>query len=820
MPRIPVPSNLSLSPADAQRRLADLLEQLERLHLTDLQQARQLGRQALVLARQLEQPGELAQCLMWQGIMWCHSGSYRRAFTPLKQALGFARQAQDALTEARIQNCLGIASSELGQYAHALEHHHENLRLVQEQGDLSGRLRALVNIGDLRSKLGDVDQGLAHQREALQIARQLRSKVEGLFAALNIMSDLVRLGRHAQALRCAERNLQVTRRLGFTNEQAQVYVCLSKSLLALGRPDEARRRALEGLDVVSAAPQGDLECELRIQLGRALARQGEGSAAIAQVTRAVEQAQLHGYRRLAASGHSELANLLYASDPATAFSHLAQARTLELDLHGEEARQRTQAMSAELAVERYRHQAELERVRREELTELNAQLSQTQTHLSHQAQHDALTGLANRPHFETRLRLALSAIRQPEDGLAVLFIDLDHFKRVNDTLGHDTGDQLLQEVAARLKTSVRAGDLVARLGGDEFTVLLGRVADPAAAERVARHLVTVLEQPFVLSGRELCIGASVGIALAPRDGLDPVSLQKHADTAMYRVKHAGRGAILSYTPAMGVLALRTLELEQNLRTALDRGEFELHFQPQYDVRSRSVLGVEALVRWKRGDDLIPPDEFIPIAERSGLIVPLGHWVLREACAAAVRWRVWHPNLRLAVNVSPIQFAQSRFAGSVAEVLRDTGLPPGALELELTEGTVMRNVQEAVHQLTLLRDLGVGIAIDDFGTGHSTLGLLRHLKVTTLKIDRSFVRDLAMPDASEGESHALVAAMMGLADGLKLNVVAEGVETEAQLEALSRLGCLEVQGFALSRPLRVEQVDALLTRTGAVSGMAP
>ncbi|MGH8590023.1 MAG: EAL domain-containing protein, partial [Gammaproteobacteria bacterium] len=421
--------------------------------------------------------------------------------------------------------------------------------------------------------------------------------------------------------------------------------------------------------------------------------------------------------------------------------------------------------------------------------------------------HDPLTGLPNRMLFRERL-LALLA-RGPIDTSchAVLFLDLDRFKLVNDTLGHETGDLLLKAVAERITGCVRACDLVARLGGDEFTIILERVAAPEVAAAVARKIVEVLSHPFGFLGQEVYVGASVGIALYPNDGRDIGTLLKHADMARYRAKQDGNRFVF-YKRAIGEGLSRRLALEGDLRHAQSRDELRVYYQPQIDVRTAEVVGMEALVRWEHPRlGLLKPARFIPLAEETGLIVPIAEWVLRTACAQNRAWqdRGLGP-FTVAVNVSVRQLVQNDLERQVEAILRETGLSPQYLELELTEGAVMRQPEDMQRRLMRIKQSGCRISIDDFGTGYSSLSYLKHFPFDRLKIDQSFVRHLT----SNPDDAAITRAIIAMGHVLRLRVVAEGVETEAQLRYLQRLGCDEIQGFYVSQPVPAERVTAMLT----------
>jgi diguanylate cyclase (GGDEF)-like protein/PAS domain S-box-containing protein len=413
------------------------------------------------------------------------------------------------------------------------------------------------------------------------------------------------------------------------------------------------------------------------------------------------------------------------------------------------------------------------------------------------AHHDTLTGLFNRFNLENRLGQALLTARRTDGPLAVMFIDMDRFKLINDTLGHHVGDHLLVQVAARLKASVRESDIVARLGGDEFVVVLTGMESALDAMPVASKILHALGQPYEVDGHVLYSSPSIGVSVYPGDGTDAETLMKNADTAMYHAKEQGRNNVQFFTADMNAAAAERLELERDLRKAITSGELEVHYQPQVSAGDGSVRGVEALVRWRHPQlGMVPPLKFIPIAEEAGLIESLGAWVLGEACRQHAEWRsAGIAGVRMAVNLSAYQLRSSQLVSQVRACIEHHGLQPGDLELEVTESVAMENPERAVSQLQALRDLGVMLAIDDFGTGYSSLAYLKMLPIQVLKLDRAFVRDIET-DANDA---AISAATLALARSLGLAVVAEGVETEAQRAFLAGHGCDYLQGYLFGRP---------------------
>ncbi|MBI2214178.1 MAG: EAL domain-containing protein [Acidobacteria bacterium] len=429
--------------------------------------------------------------------------------------------------------------------------------------------------------------------------------------------------------------------------------------------------------------------------------------------------------------------------------------------------------------------------------------------VAYQAHHDGLTGLPNPEQFRTRLDMAIEASKRTRRQVAVMFLDLDNFKAINDTRGHAVGNQLLQLVAFRIERILRPEDTVARLGGDEFTIVAGSMHSKADAALVAEKILTTLTRPYLLEGREIYISASIGIAMYPEDGVDHDTLLRKADISMYHAKELGRNRFVFCSLASSERAVAQMTLESDLRRALDRKEFVVHFQPQIESRTGEVVALEALVRWNHPErGLLLPAEFIPVAERAHLIVPIGEWVMREACRRAAQWHVVSPDLRVAVNLSSIQFQQADFEEMVDRVLRDTGVPPQLLELEITESVAMRNPEAALEILRSLKAKGIRISIDDFGTGYSSLSYLSRFPIDSLKIDQRFVRDIERG----GADSMIISAVIALAHQLKLTVVAEGVETETQAEFLRARDCEHQQGFLFSHPLPADEIDFLLGNT--------
>lgn len=427
--------------------------------------------------------------------------------------------------------------------------------------------------------------------------------------------------------------------------------------------------------------------------------------------------------------------------------------------------------------------------------------------LEYQANYDDLTRLPNRTLLQDRLKHAIAQARRNGYLVAVMFLDLDRFKMVNDSLGHGAGDVLLQTMAERLKASVRKGDTVARLGGDEFVLVLENLSQENHAAMVAGKVLETMRQPFTLEEQEIFVTCSIGISLFPKDGDDRQTLLKNADIALHRSKEGGRNTIQFYAAEMNVRTLERLTLENHLRRALERRELVLHYQPQVDLSTGRMVGLEALLRWQHPElGIISPAEFIPLAEEIGVIVPLGEWALRQACTQMKTWQdEGLPALPVAVNLSARQFIQAGLTELVGRTLEETGLEARYLELEITESLLMKDMEGAVVTLRALKAMGLGLAIDDFGTGYSSLSYLKRFPLDRLKIDQSFVRDIT----TDPDDAAIALAVIAMAHSLRLKVIAEGVETEAQLTFLRTRGCDEIQGYYFSPPLPAEEMAALL-----------
>ncbi len=428
--------------------------------------------------------------------------------------------------------------------------------------------------------------------------------------------------------------------------------------------------------------------------------------------------------------------------------------------------------------------------------------------INFQAYHDLLTKLPNRALLRDRLSLAISQAKREDEKLAVMFLDLDRFKNINDSLGHMIGDELLQQVSMRLKECIRAADTLARFGGDEFTLLLPKLHNGRDdASKLADKITHTLKQPFIIDGHELYVSASIGIALYPHDGSNIDTLIKHADVAMYHVKGQGKNGYKFYSNEMNVPYLEKLSLDTGIHRALDSNEFNLVYQPQVNLRTGEIVGVEALLRWEHPEHgAISPSEFIPFAEESGLIIDIGYWVIQTACAELNRWRTAGlPEIRMSINISARQLMEDNIVKNIISIMKDYDVPGQCIELEITENAIMDDMDSIIRKLQELSGHGITIGIDDFGTGYSSLSYLHKLPIHTLKIDRTFLKESRI---NKGDN-TIINTIVAMAKGLGLNVIAEGVESQAQLEYLREIDCSEAQGFLFGKPLPAEVISQLL-----------
>ncbi|UFA50946.1 putative bifunctional diguanylate cyclase/phosphodiesterase [Deinococcus radiophilus] len=672
-------------------------------------------------------------------------------------------------------NNIAYLQVRLGDYAQAYELHFESLKLARELGHVPYQVDAMIWLGHECSKLGRTEQGVAYAREALALAGREGMRLLESAAATTLSELLLDDGQAEEADKILERNMSL---IVDTGDQEG----LSEALTVWGR---VQRR-------LGQLPQAEQSLQEAVRLCRAICYPTQEAAALLELALVAE----------------EVGNLRGALDLTR------EHHELKTKLHTEDIQRRTQALTLQLRTDELRHNAEVARLRNEELAEMNLMLRQTEAELMYQVSHDHLTALMNRSRLRERLTALLSQDQLP---LGMILINLDQFKEINERYGQSCGDLVLIEVAQRLLHQVGPEDLVGRVSGDEFLVILPKIGGGPELDACAERLLEALRRLYRIENYLLEVTASMGTALAPEDGLDADELTKRVDLAMSHAKVADHAKIQRYTVELGEAEKERRRLEEELRVAIAAGELTLHYQPQFRLPHQQLSGCEALVRWhnpRRG--LISPATFIPLAEESALIVDLGYWVMERACRQALEWDFVGRNLGMSVNVSAHQFEQPDFVERVRTILHTTGFPGEHLILELTESLVLRDISQAQRHVNDLHTHAIRIAIDDFGTGYSSLNMLAQLPFEHLKIDRSFVRDLTAQEAYAEPSRArvLMRGITGLAHSLQLKVIAEGVETDEQLSLLQELGCDKVQGYLLGRPVPPEEAAVWLERVQA------
>ncbi|AZI45015.1 EAL domain-containing protein (plasmid) [Deinococcus psychrotolerans] len=776
-------------------RLQELMTAAEPLLGSDAERAELLLREAHTLSLSLGDGQNEARVLTLLGLTYFYRSQFQTAIDVLERARTLATSMPDAGILARILNGLGICAQSLGNYGTAMEHFWESQQLAAASGDDLGSARTLCNVGIIRTELGEYDLAVEAFLEVSSFGEATGNVLLHLTSVVNLAFAYQQMKQDARAIELAHTHLPTVRRLGLRQLEVVLQGTVARSLVKLGQLQETLERVQDVMSLAEEVGNQEVIVNLRLAQGLAFQRLGRSEEAQYVLQMALYKARQYGIKpdeRTILNHLSELHAERHEWQQAYESSRAYQV--LEQTLHAEEVDRKARMLGAQMQLERLQQEAEVERLRNAELSQANTALQTAKADLAHRATHDALTGLANRAYFQSEVERALS-----EGSLfGILFIDLDRFKLVNDTLGHDVGDELLKQVARQLTQVVRSGDLVARMGGDEFTIILRRLRSAQDAERVANKVLNQLAQPIHVRGHTLHVTGSIGVAVAPHDGQDVTTLQRHADIAMYRAKNEGKNGVRIFRPTMGEETTQRVGLERDLRLALAQDELVLHYQGQFDARSQMLVGFEALVRWQHPTQgLLSPGKFIQVAEENELIVPLGEWVLREACRQAALWEANSRDFTMSVNVSALQFEHSGLLNAVQQALASSGLDPQRLVLELTESVVLRNPEVAALQLTRLKDLGIRVALDDFGTGQSSLSLLRTLPIDVLKIDRSFVQD---ENIAEGSSaRMLLNVMITLAHGLNMLVTGEGVETPEQQALLDELGCDNIQGFLLGQP---------------------
>ncbi|WP_261663251.1 EAL domain-containing protein [Deinococcus sp. Marseille-Q6407] len=726
-----------------------------------------------------------------------------------------AEQTGTGPLQARALGGLGAITTQTGQYGEALQTQLESLRLVQELRDSEGEVRTLNTIGYLYMHLQDYDQALKYQLEAQAGARAAGHLPLEISATINLAANHDQRGDPETALRLNRGALDRISGLDMGQFAAILHGNIATNLKNMGRFEEGLDACRQTMELAERLNLKESLCDGLMTRGAILRRLGRSAAAAADLQKALNIAEELSATHYLREGYCELSYALEElGDMAGALTALRRYHELKKEQLETISQERTKVLATQLQIDRLEFHAAEQQQRGDQLAAMNETLQAAQAELAYRASHDSLTGLLNRPALEKQLE-AICQTRPPEV-TAVLFIDLDHFKQINDTLGHPVGDQLLKQVAERLLHNVQPGDEVARQGGDEFTVLLRSVDSPQAAEQAAQQLLEQLAHPYSAGGLTLHTTASIGIAIFPNHGLDVITLQKHADLALYQAKQE-RGRYRMYQATLGTEALEQLTVEQALHTALQEDGFYLQYQAVVDSGNGQPVMIEALLRWHSPWGEVSPHVFIPVAERSDLILQLGSWAARAALQQLSEWRQLWPQLKISVNVSARQLTQPDLARQVSALLQEYGLDPGALMLELTEAAVVD-----VRRLRPFQELqaaGLSIGLDDVGTGYASLAGLAQLPMQVLKIDRSLTAQLT-PVSAGRSTRPLMHALITFAQESGLDVVAEGVETSEQFDLLRRWGPIQIQGYLESRPLSTEDMTSYLEWKAQEAGLLP
>lgn len=758
--------------------------------------------------------GVLARVLVLQGRALCLQGQYSLGLEAAQQALTLARRVGAGALEAQALSDVGLARQRLGDLAGAMTAFLDGLRLGATQGDEAGVGRALLNIASIHVRLGDSVQALALHEQALESARTCENAELTVDALTRLLEDHFLLGHDHAVLNLTDETLTLAQQHGLTGFECAARRVQSQCLLRLGRVRAALITAQTGLRVAVRARDREAQLALNLAVGQAFLALGEARLSLGFLQDGLTQAEDWPHRDMQWQFHQALTQVFVAlQDERRAAYHRGQWQALHAQVYGPDVQERTRQLASQ-AVQAWQERPVTPRTWTahtwtQELDALTEQLRATRSELALAASQDALTGVPHRSHFQGRAQQHLNLLTVGER-VGFVLLSLDHMKSLNARFGHAWGDRALVEFARRLEGLLRPGDLVGRQGGDEFVIMLADLNSPEDISRVMGRLLSHLRAPLTVQEQTVNLSVSLGGAVFPDDGTSVEELFRNADLALGHAREGGRNQGQRFEPIMRVQEQRRRTLLFELHGAAERGELRLYYQGQFSLPGRTLKGFEALVRWQHPElGLVPPAEFIPLAEESRLIVDVGAWVLREACRQAQEWGFPQRKLRMAVNVSALQVEDAAFPALVQGVLMEFKLPGRTLVLELTESMMHRNPGQAGQVIRDLQHLGVQVALDDFGAGFSSLSSLQTLALNQLKIDRSFLGELSHGAAQLPRARLLVDMMVNLAHNMSMDVVAEGVEQDEQLRLLTELHCDGVQGYLLARPQPPQVAQGLL-----------
>ncbi len=761
----------------------------------------------LEVARRIGARAQEAQALIMLAACAFFQARYSDMLQLAEAALGICREVRLPLQETRALNSMGLAYQRMGQLEQAMVYLLDSLRLSNELLDQEGSCRALSNIAMIYVALGDYEVATSLHEQALEKARACGSSVQISDTLGSLLEDHFKLRQLGPAFDLADEAVAFPRERGLVRYECAARTTLSRLLLHLGRARMALISAETALPIAIRAEDPEAQVGLLLAAGQAHLMLRDLPRAEAALQESLQLSRDLDYRDQEWQAHEALARLYEAQgNTVLARQHFALFTEGRQAIYAEEATRRAQALARQAQVDWSGRSAQQFYPWSGELNALMQNLRQAKSELAMISAFDLLTGVANRSHFQMRAQRRLELLVDGEF-LGFVFIGLDYMKALNERFGHAVGDSVLVEVARRIQAMLRPGDLVGRLGSDEFVVMLNYLGQESDLEPVMTRLLDGLREPFELRGQLVRLTASLGGATYPRDARTLEELFRDTDLALNQAKARGRNQALRFDSQMRYQERRRANLLYDLQNAVPQRQLRLYYQAQYSVPARQLTGVEALVRWQHPElGLVPPDQFIRLAEENRLIIEIGQWVLHEACRQAQEWDFGGRGLKMSVNVSALQFEQPDFVAVVGAALRAHGLQGPELILELTESMVHTDERRASLTVSELQALGVKLALDDFGAGFSSLGSLQKLHLDYLKLDRVFMEDLSRHATQFSRAKLLMDMMINLAHNMNMVVVAEGIEHEEQLDVLTELGCDQVQGFLLARPVPAAEME--------------
>lgn len=794
----------------------------------------------LLRAREGKAVSAIARAIYLLALCALQKDEYEKAIGILDQASVYNKQEHDTEVRMQIWAYRGAFLQQMGLFDESLQSMWQSLELARKIDNKAGEFLALHNISYLHSEIGHYQEALDLQIEAMKVARDIKEDRFIIPSHTGIIGNLYLMGEYKQVIELSHSALKDISATENSSFYCTVMHDLSLAYLHEGLPNKALELIEHAKEVARDLDNLHAIAEVDQALGQVIFARGDIEKGLEYVLSSIEQAKKLSYRILIDMGHKQAAKMYEElQDYKNALFHAQSYYESERRLISKKENVRAKYLTSIMRLDISQREAEIERLKNVELVNTNKTLQITQLALLHQATHDPLTGVLNLSAFLDKVSQSLQRLQDSQNSLGLqnleksieseypnknankninkhvglIFIDIDHFKSINDLYGHRMGDSILIEICNRLNNLVDPEhEVVARVGGDEFVVLCDNIAAPEEVHKKSQEFLEAIRKPFYIVGQQLDVTASVGCAIAPEDGDEASRLRQNADLAMYSVKSSNRNRAVRFNAEMAEEQLGRQKMERELRGVAKRGELCLYYQGRFSLHNLSLVGFEALLRWQHPEHgLIPPNQFIPLAEETGLILPIGAWVINEACRQAKEWRFAEKGLTMSLNVSPLQFEQDGFLETIKDAIYCHDLPDNVLIVEITESLILRNLERAKIYITELQKMGIKVALDDFGKGYSSLGVIHTLPINHLKIDRSFMRDLQnkSDQRTAKKSRILLETMIHLAQKLNMQVTAEGVENSKQLEVLMSLRCDYVQGFYCARPLPAKEALLIL-----------